>query len=281
LPVRPARRRKRSTNSLPEGLPGGLTETPAFARGPKEAQCYAALQTGFARERGLEEAVRIHAWHLRNHRHRNLASSRLLEPDLPEWADNARALLGMLDASQPQVGLMVAELHRHLGAFDEARRVLDAIGDADLPGWGLVHLLGGKPLDPPSEASDVPVVMTDWELHDFGVQVVRDWVAKEGARIMSSQGNPDVDPSLWFVRDRGPEWVVVRTVRYPDRGAPRPDNLDEIAAGCARLSRFGHFASVAVVSTSQPFRDAHEATVPLLRGGPMHARFTGLEPLAP
>ena len=42
--------------------------------------------------------------------------------------------------------------------------------------------------------------MTDWEVHDVAVQVVRDHIVSDlGFELMSSQGKPSVDPSLWFV----------------------------------------------------------------------------------
>lgn len=78
------------------------------------------------------------------------------------------------------------------------------------PGWGLLDALSGKPVDPPSIVSDEKIAMTDWELHDFAVQVVRDHLSQRGSQLMSWQGNPSVYPSIWFVGDDGPEWVVVR-----------------------------------------------------------------------
>lgn len=61
---------------------------------------------------------------------------------------------------------------------------------------------------------------------------------------MSSHSNPQVDPNIWFVADmaRGPEWVVVRAARFPERRAERPANLDAIARNVAHMSRRGHFA---------------------------------------
>lgn len=116
----------------------------------------------------------------------------------------------------------------------------------DAPGWGLVDAQTGRSIDPVALVTDEKIVMTDWELHDFAVQVVRDHVRSElGHQIMSSQGNPDLDPSLWFVGVNGPEWVVVRAARYPEKEATMPGNMGEIAMNCARLSRSGNFASVA------------------------------------
>src|SRR6516165_3469246 len=63
---------------------------------------------------------------------------------------------------------------------------------------------------------------------------------------LSWQGNPKVEPSIWFVGDNGPEWVVVRAVRYPKTRADLPSDWQQIAAWCAKLGKVGHFASVAV-----------------------------------
>ena len=93
---------------------------------------------------------------------------------------------------------------------------------------------------------------------------------------MSSQGNPEVDPALWFVGDQDPEWVVVRAVRYPLRDAELPANWRAIGEACARLSRRGNFASVAVASANNSFDEDPTSVVPLWRGGPMIVRYVGL-----
>jgi hypothetical protein len=148
----------------------------------------------------------------------------------------------------------------------------------DRPGWGLVDLVTGEPIDPIALVSAEPVEMTDWELHDFAVQVVRGQIVKDGGEIMSSQGNPAVNPSIWFVKDSGPEWVVVRAARYPAVAAAAPENMSSIAEGCARLSKIGHFASVAIASSN----DASDPSTksprqPLWRGHGMTVRYRGLE----
>ena len=145
-------------------------------------------------------------------------------------------------------------------------------------GWGLIDATTKKPIDPVSLVTDEQIPMTSWELQDMAVQVVRGHLEEQGYQLMSWQGNPEVDPAIWFVGDsRGPEWVVVRAIRYPEKRASRPQNWDDIVSRCARLSRIGHFASVAIVSTEQPFDSENEQAVPLWRGHAMHVRFTGLE----
>ena len=149
---------------------------------------------------------------------------------------------------------------------------------ADTSGWGLLDAVSRKPINPVSLITDKDIEMTAWELHDMAVQIVRDHLENQGYQLMSWQGNPEVDPAIWFVGDsKKPEWVVVRAVRFPDNQAARPANWDAIAEGCAHMSRNGHFASVAIVNVAQPFESEKEAPIPLFRGHGMHVRFTGLE----
>ncbi len=142
-----------------------------------------------------------------------------------------------------------------------------------VPGWGLVDLVTELPVDPPALVTDEAIEMTDWELQDFAVQVVRDMLRKEGHELMSWNGNPDVNPSLWFLGEDGPEWVLVRAVRYPIRRAPFPVNWKEIARSLAALSRKGHFASVAVACGGGPAGEGF-----LARGHGLMIAYEGLEP---
>ena len=145
-----------------------------------------------------------------------------------------------------------------------------------MPGWGLLDVQTGVPVNPVALVSDERIEMTDWEMQDFAVQIVRDWLSKQGRKLMSWQGNPAVDPSIWFVGDHGPEWVVVRAARYPRKTAEPPGNWAAIAADCARLSRSGHFASVAVAHADEVFDPTGAVPpTPLWRGHGSLASFTG------
>jgi hypothetical protein len=145
------------------------------------------------------------------------------------------------------------------------------------PGWGLLDARTGKSLDPFKLVTGALIEMTDWELHDFAVQTVRDQLIKEGRGLMSAQGNPGVNPSIWFVGDNGPEWVVVRAVRYPQREAAPPSNWATISESCRPTGKTGHFASVAVANADDSFQDGAPPK-PLWRGHGMHVRYAGLEP---
>jgi len=120
-------------------------------------------------------------------------------------------------------------------------------------------------------------VMTDWELQDFAIQIVRDHLEKAGRKLMSWTSHPGVNPSIWFVGDNGPEWIVVRAVRYPKKEADPPADWRLIAEWCAQLSNIGHFASVSVASAADAFDPSGDVPVePLWRGHRMLARFEGL-----
>lgn len=154
--------------------------------------------------------------------------------------------------------------------------------NAQVPGWGLIDAKTGRRMDPVALISDEKIEMTDWEVHDFAVQVVRDYIVKKlGRELISSQGNPRVDPSIWFVDDNGPEWVVVRCVRFPERVAIIPENITDIAINCARLSAFGHFASVAIANSEDSFNASSKVPpLPLYRGHGIVVAFEGLIRLA-
>lgn len=150
------------------------------------------------------------------------------------------------------------------------------------PGWGLIDARTRQPINPVALVTDELIEMTDWELQDFAVQVVRDHLLVQGREILSFNSNPDVHPSLWFVGQNGPEWVSVGVVRYPLSEAPLPANLSKLQTTFNRSGHPGHFASIAVSSAEDPF-DPMAATngnyLPLYRGYGMHVRFTGLVPI--
>lgn len=152
-----------------------------------------------------------------------------------------------------------------------------------LPGWGLQDAKTHQLINPPELITDQIVEMTDWELHDFAVQVVRQSLEGQGKELMSWQSNPGIDPSIWFVGEHGPEWVVVREVRYPKKEAEMPENIQEIIGYCSKMSEIGHFASVSFANIDDPF-DPNAAFsgnfLPLYRGHGAHIRYEGLKPIS-
>ena len=147
--------------------------------------------------------------------------------------------------------------------------------------WGLLNAKTGKRLDPISLVTDEDIEMSDWEIHDFGVQIVVDHIKdKLGFEMISAQGNPKVDPSLWFKGGSGPEWVVLRAVRYPETVGTLPNHIDAIRDSCARIGKTGHFASVCVANGDETFEYEDTGTsLSVIRGKRLFARFKGLKAL--
>jgi hypothetical protein len=142
------------------------------------------------------------------------------------------------------------------------------------PGWGLVSLESGRPVDPVDLITDELIEMTAWELQDFAVQIVRDQLEKDGVEIMSWQSSPDVNPSLWFVGDQGPEWVVVRAYGYPEKEPSRPANWGAIEASCSSVGTRGHFATVGIANAED---QSSGSVTPLWRGHGMAVVYKGLK----
>ncbi len=148
------------------------------------------------------------------------------------------------------------------------------------PGWGLLDAHTEKILNPVALVTDEKIEMSDWELQDFAVQIVRNDLEKSGKQLMSWQSNPGVNPSIWFVGESGPEWVVVRAARWPERDAPVPPDIEQIAAECASTGKTGHFAVVAAANANDPFDPQAKLTgnyIPLVRGDGLHVSYKGLK----
>lgn len=145
-------------------------------------------------------------------------------------------------------------------------------------GWGFIDPYSRKSIDPAEQVSDELIEMSDWDLHDFGIQVVRRRLQDSGHQIRSWQSSMHFDPSIWF--DDGSEnWVIARSVRYPTLVADRPVNIDELVASFSKSGARGFFASVGVANSNDPFDPTGNNAMPLYRGHPLAVRFTGLEPL--
>ncbi len=147
-------------------------------------------------------------------------------------------------------------------------------------GWGLIDAETRRSINPISFVTDEKIEMTEWELQDLAVQVVRQQIEKEGHQLMSWNGDPRVNPSVWFVGSSGgPEWVLVRAVRHPEKEATEPENKSELKSHFGKMGFPGHFASVAVASADDPFDPGAKSNgnyVPLFRGVGMRIRYEGL-----
>jgi hypothetical protein len=144
------------------------------------------------------------------------------------------------------------------------------------PGWGLIDAETRRSIDPISFVTDEKIEMTDWELQDFAVQVVRDDLKNAGRELMSWNGNPEVLPSIWFVGDHGPEWVIVRAYRFPEEDDGLPENIDEIKMQLRGAQ--GNYAAVGIADMKGmlDLEDFDSDESPIYRGNGLNVDYRGL-----
>lgn len=147
-------------------------------------------------------------------------------------------------------------------------------------GWGFEDPDSGASIDPAALVSDALVEMSDWDVHDMAVQVVRAKIAQDGGRVTAWQSDRLIDPSIWFESaDGAVSWAVVRGVRHPAGKPPVPDDIEDIKNTVPIESARGYFCGVRVANADDPFdRDGANA-LPLYRGHALAIGFGGFEPL--
>lgn len=145
-----------------------------------------------------------------------------------------------------------------------------------LPNWGLIDAHTRKPFNPVDLVSDENIEMTEWELQDFAVQIVRNYLTDSGYEIMSYNSHPGVNPSIWFMKDDFPEWVIVNFGVYPQMEIEPPENLDEIKNSAGMVGCQGNIANVFVMAQAE-MTNMTDDPIPLYRGHALSVQFEGLE----
>jgi len=137
--------------------------------------------------------------------------------DAPEngWLHKGRLEMAIEDANG--VGCLMP-MRYHAGVWQ-----------ADSTGWGLLRATDLSSINPIESVSDEPVYMNEWEIHDYGLQVVRQHLVKSGWNIDSWISDPRIQPAL-FAEHSGKlcGFVISTSNKGPDHGA-RPDNASQIA----------------------------------------------------
>lgn len=141
-------------------------------------------------------------------------------------------------------------------------------------GWNLFDARNNELIIPERLGADNLVEMSKWELNDFAIQIVREYITDNlKLKILSYQNIIGIDPQLWFMDDNQQKhFVIVRYAMYPNKEAPKPNNISSIQTKCKEYD--GFFASVAFCSKG-------ENPSVLYRGQESYISFTGLEKLAP
>ncbi len=103
-----------------------------LAEEPTEAQYYAAISGGLARDKVEERTLRVFAWWRGNDEHREDSLTDSLQTATGSRRSNLEALVHLLDGEEIGELLMKAEALRQLGEFDAARRLLAELPKGEL-----------------------------------------------------------------------------------------------------------------------------------------------------
>jgi hypothetical protein len=141
-------------------------------------------------------------------------------------------------------------------------------------GWNLFDAVELTPIDPESFDTNGQVVMSEWELRNFAIQIVRDAITRDGSsEILSFTDVLGVDPQVWFQdADGNRAWVIVR--HCPQITGNEWEPYAGLEKSHPQLHAYdGYFAAVSLASSATVLRDLDGNIVPL------SARFTGKAPL--
>jgi hypothetical protein len=155
-------------------------------------------------------------------------------------------------------------------------------------GWNLFDAVGQTPVEPESFDMSKQIVMSEWELRNFAIQIVRDSITEDGvSEILSFTDVLGVDPQIWFQDGQGNRaWVIVRHCRQIT------GNEWEEHAGFEKSNPQlrpydGYFAAVSLASSAPflydlegkliPLSQRFTGDAPLYRGDSFHIKFEGLK----
>ncbi len=135
-------------------------------------------------------------------------------------------------------------------------------------GWNLYDARTNEKIDPFVLATNEPVKMSEWELNNFAIQIVRNDLENEGNEILSFCDLVEVNPQIWFKNKKGEVgWVIVKHITNEkdldyrewvglEKNNPQLQNCD------------GYFAPIQFASFDSPT---------LLRGGGVTVNYRGLK----
>jgi len=136
--------------------------------------------------------------------------------------------------------------------------------------WNLLHAKTHEWIHPETIASDERTPMSKWELNNFAIQVVRQYIEKDGDKILSFCDVLGVEPQVWFENKKGERcWVVVKHITNSvDNDYHKWIGLENISSTLKDYD--GFFASV-------EFSNAEDFSTTLYRGEGAVIKFDGLQ----
>lgn len=143
-------------------------------------------------------------------------------------------------------------------------------------GWNLYDARTSQEIDPLYLASNEKTLMSEWELSNFAIQIVRNDLEKEGNQILSFCDLPEVNPQIWFKNKKGEAgWVIVKHIKNEnEKDYKEWVGLEDRNPQLKPYD--GYFASVQLVP-SVGWNGVSEFPTNLFRGDGMYVNYKGLE----
>ncbi len=189
-----------------------------------------------------------------------------LRADLPCFREHLSFALGnqlffiqFCDVNQPENGWLA--LNRLEMAVEDANGIACLMPMENksgewhpvFDGWGLTDLTGETALNPVDLITDEPIEMTDWEIHDVGIQMVRNHLIENGWEINSWQSDLEVDPSIIAQKDDELHAFVVRNSNKGKEVGKRPENYKNITLQMADRGVSTKFVGLKVSAADDRF----------------------------
>jgi hypothetical protein len=117
-------------------------------------------------------------------------------------------------------------------------------------------------------------LMTEADIHDFGIEVVFGVLRKEKHEIVSVNTDVGRDPQIVCEYEGQLEFVIVRTAVFPGKGSLDAHTKASCMAEAERSGALCYFASVGIANSAA--KTETEMAVPL-KGAGFHVAFDGIE----
>jgi hypothetical protein len=153
-------------------------------------------------------------------------------------------------------------------------------------GWNLSHLVNHNPAVPNEWANADKIEMSEWELRNFCIQIVRSHIEESGGEVLSFCDIPEIDPQIWFTDKAGNRaWVVVR--HFPQITGEEKSAWIGFEKFNLQLSGFDGYLAAVSIASGEPILLSREGTIiplsqrfsgdaPLYRGDKFYIKFEGL-----
>lgn len=97
-------------------------------------------------------------------------------------------------------------------------------------------------------------LMSDSEVHKFGIESILPYVQKEGVTVQSVNANPSQNPQVVGTYQGNMAFVFVRTAMYPAKGELTAAEVSRCQEWAQKHRALAFFASVGLACTNFPDR---------------------------